>query len=60
MAIFETSSALSEGVRTTKISPISRLLSAVLAWNDRRLTRNALQKLSAQELQDIGLNPNDL
>jgi len=60
MAIFETSRALSEGVRTTKISPVSRLLSAVLDWNDRRVTRSALQKLTTRELEDIGLNPYDL
>ncbi len=60
MAVFETSRALSEGVRTTKISLVSRFLSAVLDWNDRRVTRNALQKLTTRELEDIGLNPHDL
>ena len=60
MAVFETPRALSEGVRTTKITLFSRLHSLVLDWNDRRVTRNALQKLSARELDDIGLSRNDI
>lgn len=33
---------------------------ALAAWNDARLTRNALSKLSAHELNDIGLCEADI
>ncbi len=32
----------------------------VVAWNDARVTRNALQSLSDRELEDIGLIRGDL
>lgn len=32
-----------------------RLFDALLAWNDRRVTRNELYRLSDRELADIGL-----
>ena len=35
-------------------------LSAVANWNDRRMTRNALGKLSDRELDDIGLCRGDI
>lgn len=31
------------------------IVAAVAAWNDARVTRNALAKLSDRELDDIGL-----
>lgn len=31
------------------------LVEAVAAWNDRRITRNELHRLSDRELEDIGL-----
>jgi uncharacterized protein YjiS (DUF1127 family) len=31
------------------------LVEGVLAWNDRRVTRNELHRLSDRELEDIGL-----
>jgi uncharacterized protein YjiS (DUF1127 family) len=36
------------------------LFGAVAAWNDARMTRNALSKLSARELDDIGLVRGDI
>ena len=60
MAVFETSRALTEGVRTTPATGFTRLFGAVMAWNDRRVTRKALQSLTARELEDIGLSRNDL
>lgn len=30
------------------------------AWQDERATRRALSRLSARELQDIGLTPGDI
>ncbi|WP_342076760.1 DUF1127 domain-containing protein [Yoonia sp. SS1-5] len=35
---------------------VARILSAVSDWNDERITRNALSKLTARELDDIGLS----
>ncbi len=36
------------------------LLAAVANWNDARVTRNALSKLSDRELDDIGLCRGDI
>jgi len=33
---------------------------AVAAWNDTRMTRNSLNKLSTRELDDIGLVRGDI
>lgn len=60
MAVFETSRALTEGVRTNPTTGITRLFGAVMDWNDRRITRNALLSLTARELEDIGLTQSDL
>lgn len=32
---------------------------ALIEWNNKRVTRNALSKLSDRELSDIGLTRND-
>ena len=60
MAVFEPSRALTEGVRANPSTLFSRLLGAVMVWNDRRVTRNALKALSARELSDIGLTHGDV
>lgn len=39
---------------------VSSLIGAVVAWNDARMTRNSLNKLSARELDDIGLVRGDI
>lgn len=36
------------------------LIGAVIAWNDKRVTRNSLLSLSNRELDDIGLNRGDV
>ena len=36
------------------------LVSAFAAWNDTRVTRNALSRLSDRELDDIGLSRGDI
>ena len=36
------------------------IVSAVAAWNDARVTRNALSRLSDRELDDIGLTRADI
>lgn len=38
----------------------SSLFATLSAWNDARLTRNALNKLSDHELEDIGLTRSDV
>lgn len=39
---------------------ISAALDALGAWNDSRLTRGALFRLSRHELDDLGLLPGDI
>ncbi|MFN3641688.1 MAG: DUF1127 domain-containing protein [Gemmobacter sp.] len=34
---------------------LTATLAAIAAWNDARITRNALSRLSDRELDDIGL-----
>jgi len=41
-------------------SKISALFGAVAAWNDARVTRASLTRLSARELEDIGLSFGDI
>ena len=60
MAVFETSRALSEGARVNPVSGFARFFGAIMSWNDRRVTRNALLSLSARELEDIGLSQADV
>jgi uncharacterized protein YjiS (DUF1127 family) len=36
------------------------MFSTVAAWNDARITRNSLSKLTARELDDIGLSYGDI
>ncbi|MCC7320291.1 MAG: DUF1127 domain-containing protein [Rubellimicrobium sp.] len=36
------------------------LIAAVQAWNDARVTRNTLERLSDRELEDIGLCRGDI
>lgn len=38
----------------------ANLVAAVVAWNDARVTRNALAGLSDRELEDIGLVRGDI
>lgn len=60
MAAFDTSrpaSGLSAGNVATFFI---KIVSAVAAWNDSRVTRNSLSKLSARELDDIGLSYGDI
>ena len=56
MAIFETT--------RTQSAPVggffSALIAAVISWNDARVTRTALSRLSDRELEDIGLCRGDI
>lgn len=57
MSAFATNRA-SANVAETGI--VSRIANALSAWNDARVTRNALAKLSDRELDDIGLSRGDI
>lgn len=39
---------------------LNTVVGTVVAWNDARVTRNALAKLSDRELEDIGLVRGDI
>ncbi len=41
-------------------SAINSVVGRLAAWNDARVTRDALRKLSDRELDDIGLNRGDI
>ncbi|MEM9583451.1 MAG: DUF1127 domain-containing protein [Pseudomonadota bacterium] len=60
MAVFETSRALTEGARHNPTNLFTRAFGAVMAWNDRRMTRKALNALTSRELEDIGLTRGDV
>ena len=42
------------------VDGILNLKDLVVAWNQARVSRNALSRLSPQQLDDIGLTRNDL
>lgn len=57
MAATETTRTAPFGAITTHriVALIARAVAAFRDWNDARITRNALAKLSDRELDDIGL-----
>ena len=60
MASFETNRTTA-GLSAGRLSHIvASIFGAVADWNDARITRNALSKLSARELDDIGLCYSDI
>ncbi|WP_443089951.1 DUF1127 domain-containing protein [Yoonia sp.] len=60
MAVFETTRPAA-GLSLGRISGFFvSAFGAVAAWNDARVTRNSLSKLSARELDDIGLSAGDI
>lgn len=62
MAAYDTTRPAPFGAITTyrAINGVSGLLAAVAAWNDARVTRKVLAKLSDRELDDIGLCRGDI
>ncbi|MDF1717284.1 MAG: DUF1127 domain-containing protein [Antarcticimicrobium sp.] len=62
MAAFDTTRPVSDSaILFGRIgSAICAVISAVAAWNDARVTRNALASLSDRELEDIGLIRGDI
>ena len=60
MAAFETSRPAS-GLFGGRLSAlVASVADAVIAWNDLRVTRRALAKLTDRELDDIGLTRGDI
>ena len=62
MAFFDTTRPMVDG-RTFGARPsnlFARVYGAIVAWNDARVTRNALSKLSDHELDDLGLTRGDI
>jgi uncharacterized protein YjiS (DUF1127 family) len=39
---------------------VNGIVASIASWNDARVTRNALAKLSDRELEDIGLSRGDI
>ncbi len=62
MAAFDTTRTTyaSAGIANRITSLVSASVAAVVAWNDARVTRNALSALSDRELEDIGLCRGDI
>lgn len=62
MAAYETTRTAPFGAISTYrfVQFVSNMFAAVADWNDARVTRNALGKLSDRELDDIGLCRGDI
>lgn len=62
MAAVETTRPAPFGAITTyrAINSLSNVVLSFKAWNDARVTRKALNKLSDRELDDIGLCRGDI
>ncbi|MFN3664158.1 DUF1127 domain-containing protein [Yoonia sp.] len=60
MAAFETNRSGASMSAGRVPSFIVAVIGAVAAWNDARITRNSLSRLSARELDDIGLCYGDI
>ena len=62
MAPIETSRPAPLGAITTyrAVNALSNVFGRLGAWNDARITRKALGKLSDRELDDIGLRRGDI
>ena len=60
MAVIDTPRIASASFGCKSQSFIAGLFGAVLAWNEARLTRNALAKLTNRELEDIGIVRGDI
>lgn len=62
MASFENSRPVTDGRLLGGLtgSFFSGLIGTFSAWNDTRVTRNALSRLSDHELNDLGLTRSDI
>ncbi|MBW6505853.1 MAG: DUF1127 domain-containing protein [Rhodobacteraceae bacterium] len=57
MSAYNTNPAIAHG---TFSGVAARFFGAIAAWNDTRMTRNELAKLTDRELDDIGLTRGDI
>lgn len=57
MTAFETTRT---DLGATRLNLVSAVVASIASWNDARVTRNALAKLSDRELNDIGLSRGDI
>ena len=62
MATFDTSRTTygSATASSRFFAAIGAVIASVVAWNDARVTRNALTALTDRELEDIGLSRADI
>ena len=62
MATFETARPAPFGAETVYriVSVLDNLRMMLVDWNNRRITRNVLTRLSARDLADIGLTIADV
>lgn len=62
MAAFEHTRTQSTGraLGTSLVSFYFSAVAAVVSWNNARITRNTLGKLTLRELDDLGLIPGDI
>lgn len=62
MASLDTSRTIYRSVNAVSniTSFIQDMVASVVAWNDARVTRNALSALTDRELEDIGLIRGDI
>lgn len=62
MALFDTTSPMGAGHRRAArlTAALGSLAASFTAWNDARVTRKALSRLSAHELDDLGLTRADI
>lgn len=61
MAAFDTTRTLNGASTSARISHMmTTLFGTVSDWNDARITRKSLSRLSARELDDIGLCRGDI
>ena len=57
MSAYDTNRVL---VRNGRAGIVAKVIETLLAWNDARVTRNALSRLTDRELNDIGLTRFDI
>jgi uncharacterized protein YjiS (DUF1127 family) len=62
MALFDTTRTTYGTASATSrfFGMIQSMIYSVIAWNDARVTRNALSELTDRELEDIGLTRGDI
>ncbi len=62
MAVFDTFRTVVAGpsIANRFFSAFTGVAGNVASWNDARVTRNALSKLSDHELDDLGLSRGDI